>query len=43
MGQKCRKYRKARKNRIIKAPGKQQEEDKALQAFQPKCKKNRSR
>jgi hypothetical protein len=40
MGQKCRKYRKARKNRIIPNPkNKQEYQDKNKNAFKEKCRK----
>jgi hypothetical protein len=39
MGQKCRKYRKARKNRVIPDPHKKLEyQDKNKNAFKGKCK-----
>jgi hypothetical protein len=39
MGQKCRKYSKARKNRLISAPEKQNQHDKNKHSIKRKCKK----
>jgi hypothetical protein len=37
MGQKCRKYSKARKNRLIPDPKKQEQQDKNRNVFKGKC------